>query len=56
MSYKKLSSSHRTFTSRIGNLKLVFIEEINALKQNGTWKLVDLHKNKKLTGLNGRLL
>ena len=65
LSYDKLSNSHRVFTSKMSNLfvprtikealdnpswKLAVIEDMNALEKNGSWKLVNLHKDKKTVG------
>lgn len=65
MSYQKLSNSHRASTFRIDDLfvpkniqealedsnwKLAVMEEMNALKQNGTWEIEELPKNKKPVG------
>lgn len=65
LSYDKLSNCHREFTSKISNLfvprtikealddpnwKSAIMEEMNALEKNGTWKLVNLPKDKKTVG------
>lgn len=36
------------------NWKLAVLEEMNALRKNGTWEIVDLSKEKKIVG-NGFL-
>ncbi|XP_028067006.1 uncharacterized protein LOC114269855 [Camellia sinensis] len=65
LSYQRLTKNHRAFTSRIShffvsrniqealddlNWKLAVMEEMNALKRNGTWEIVDLPKGKKIVG------
>ena len=65
LSYQRLSKNHRAFTSRISHLfvprniqealddpnwKLAVMEEMNALRRSGTWKIVDLPKDKKTVG------
>lgn len=65
LSYKKLSQRHQVFTSRITNLfvprniqealddpnwKLAVMEEMNALKKNETWEIVELPKEKRAVG------
>lgn len=72
LSYHKLSTKHRAFTSKISHMfvptkykhqehrmpqtRIVVMEEMNALKTNRTWKIVDLPKDKKIVGLSGVLL
>ena len=63
ISYNNLSDNYRSFTTNISKLvvprnihealdepswKLVVFEEMNALKKNGTWEVVDLPREKKL--------
>ena len=65
LSYKKLSKSQKVVTSQIHDLfvpkniqealshsdwKLAVLEEINALRKNGTWEVVELPKGKKTVG------
>jgi hypothetical protein len=66
ISYQRLSNNHRTFISNIShvvvvprniqealddlNWKLAVLEEMNALRKNGTWELVDLPRDKKIVG------
>ena len=65
ISYSNLSENYRAFTTNISNLvvprniqealdeliwKLAVFEEMNALKKNGTWEVVDLPKEKKVVG------
>lgn len=62
VSYEKLSSKHRAFTKKFSQIpipktirealddpdwKLAVLEEMNALKKDGTWEIVDLPKEKK---------
>ncbi|RVW34481.1 Retrovirus-related Pol polyprotein from transposon RE2 [Vitis vinifera] len=65
ISYSNLSDNYRAFTTNISKLvvprniqealdepswKLAVFEEMNALKKNGTWEVVDLPKEKKVVG------
>jgi len=65
VSYHRLSKSHNVFTSKISQLfiprniqealdnpdwKLAVLEEMNALKKNGTWEIVNLPREKKTVG------
>ncbi|KAK9217910.1 hypothetical protein WN943_006540 [Citrus x changshan-huyou] len=65
VSYEKLSNKQRAFTTKISQIpipktikealdhpdwKLAVLEEMNALKKNGTWEIVDLPKEKKTVG------
>ena len=65
ISYNNLSDNYRSFTTNISKLvvprnihealdepswKLVVFEEMNALKKNGTWEVVDLPREKKVVG------
>uniref|UniRef100_A0A2N9GQ49 Reverse transcriptase Ty1/copia-type domain-containing protein n=1 Tax=Fagus sylvatica TaxID=28930 RepID=A0A2N9GQ49_FAGSY len=66
ISYQRLSNNHRAFISNIShvvvvprniqealddpNWKLAVLEEMNALRKNGTWELVDLPRDKKIVG------
>ncbi|RVW39635.1 Retrovirus-related Pol polyprotein from transposon RE1 [Vitis vinifera] len=65
ISYSNLSDNYRAFTTNISKLvvprniqealdepswKLTVFEEINALKKNGTWEVVDLPREKKVVG------
>ena len=65
ISYSNLSENYRAFTTNISNLvvprniqealdeliwKLAVFEEMNALKKNGTWEVVDLPREKKVVG------
>ncbi|RVW88812.1 Retrovirus-related Pol polyprotein from transposon RE1 [Vitis vinifera] len=67
ISYSNLSDNYRAFTTNISKLvvprniqealdepswKLAVFEEMNALKKNGTWEVVDLPKEKKLDDCN----
>lgn len=60
-----MSDNHKAFTFKITNLfvprniqealndsnwKLAVMEEMNALKQSGTWDIVDLPEDKKAVG------
>ena len=62
ISYSNLSNNYRAFTTNISKLviprniqetldepgwKLAVFEEMNALKKNGTWEVVDLPREKK---------
>ncbi|RVW12310.1 Retrovirus-related Pol polyprotein from transposon TNT 1-94 [Vitis vinifera] len=62
ISYSNLSNNYRAFTTNISKLviprniqealdepgwKLAMFEEMNALKKNGTWEVVDLPREKK---------
>ena len=65
VSYQNLSQNHKAFTSKITNLfvprnieealdnpnwNLAVLEELNALKKNETWEIVDLPRDKKQVG------
>ena len=65
LSYQRLSEKHRIFTCNISHLvvprniqealdhpdwKLAVLEEMNVLRKNGTWEIVDLPKEKKIVG------
>jgi transposase InsO family protein len=66
ISYQRLSNNHKAFISNIfqvvvvprniqealddPNWKLSVLEEMNALRKNGTWELVDLPRDKKTVG------
>ena len=65
VSYQNLSQNHRAFTSKITNLfvprnieealddpnwKLAVLDELNALRKNGTWEIVNLPHDKKQVG------
>ncbi|RVW25032.1 putative mitochondrial protein [Vitis vinifera] len=65
ISYSNLSDNYRAFTTNISKLvvprniqealdepswKLAVFEEMNALKKNGTWEVVDLPREKKVVG------
>lgn len=62
LSYQKLSNNHTAFTSKISqrfvprkiqealddsNWRIAVVEEMNALRRNGTWEIVDLPRDKK---------
>ena len=65
VSYQNLSQNHRAFTSKITNLfvprnieealddpnwKLAVLDELNALRKNETWEIVNLPHDKKQVG------
>ena len=65
VSYHRLSKSHNAFTTKISHLfipktipealknpdwKSAVLEEMNALRNDRTWKLVDLPREKKIVG------
>ncbi|RVW16062.1 Retrovirus-related Pol polyprotein from transposon RE1 [Vitis vinifera] len=65
ISYSNLSDNYKSFTTNISKLvvprniqealdepswKLAVFEEMNALKKNGTWEVVDLPREKKVVG------
>ncbi|RVX15996.1 Copia protein [Vitis vinifera] len=65
ISYSNLSDNYKAFTTNISKLvvprniqealdepswKLAVFEEMNALKKNGTWEVVDLPREKKVVG------
>ena len=65
VSFENLSSSYRAFVSRLSSIKIpksvqealsdenwkkAMLEEMNALKKNNTWELVNLPKGKRKVG------